>query len=145
MAHRRIGQEAFRFDAKAEHQTSLDALAGLDRLAGGGSVRVTGNRGHQRKGNTSSRGRPHWANAIENDLAPRRLPPRKILYVLMPLPANVPRPCALHARVSAKPKSGSDRRQTLLETDALSQKRHRTKLLRNSPLRAGGFTALKEQ
>ena len=45
MAHRRIGQEAFRFDAKAEHQTGLDALAGLDRLAGGGSVRVTGNRG----------------------------------------------------------------------------------------------------
>jgi hypothetical protein len=88
MAHRRIGQEAFRFDAKAEHQTSLDALAGLDRLAGGGSVRVTGNRGHQRKGNTSSRGRPHWAHAIENDLAPRRLPPRKIPYVLMPLPAN---------------------------------------------------------
>jgi hypothetical protein len=31
-AHRRIGQEAFRFDAKAEHQTSLDALAGLVAL-----------------------------------------------------------------------------------------------------------------
>lgn len=29
MAHRRIGQEAFRFDAKAGRQTSLDALAGL--------------------------------------------------------------------------------------------------------------------
>ena len=30
MAHRRIGQEAFRFDAKAEHQTSIDALKPRD-------------------------------------------------------------------------------------------------------------------
>jgi Domain of unknown function (DUF4345) len=34
MAHRRIGQEAFRFDAKAEHQTSLDALKARDCMAG---------------------------------------------------------------------------------------------------------------
>jgi hypothetical protein len=29
MAHRRIGQEVFRFGARAERQTSLDELGGL--------------------------------------------------------------------------------------------------------------------
>jgi hypothetical protein len=36
MARRRIAQESFRFGAKAERQTSLNALAALIRLAGRG-------------------------------------------------------------------------------------------------------------